>query len=568
LKKGVFPTTSAQQRDLNAALGRLALKAIDKGFKSILPHSLVYEELEKPHPELFDLADKLGWLNRVADEPGNPLKSVYAFFHPTFQEYFAACAIPDWDFFLPRTHVDRPVTDKDNPEKYKQYRIFETQWKEVILLWLGRKDLPNQEKERFIKKLMEFEDGCGLPNFYGDLGYFIAAAGTSEFLECPETMAIMDELIKFAFGKFDFERWEQTSYLHPIPLRSIEALQNMPHDKLVDKLISIMDLNSCNYLLVKPANLLLQSDYTNTELLISLINFLGENHKEQVFDYSWLFASFLDYQDSKKIIAKVPAILHSLIENLIKKIFKEERSIRISAINAFHEPFLKSFLPERYTLLPSVLEDFISGNLDNYLRLPVLAERITQNPDILDTLLFLLEVWDYWVRKVKFLNETPSIERKYISSMKRLNGQEESNFLQASEDADRSSNIEEIEYANIDNDNEIIEVEVMQIAIQLIDLLRDTEYKIKNESSFQFYAAQLMDIITNESYDSFPEYVAIDITNYDSTTLIYLVIKGLKDCLSEKTYHEDFIRFEYCYEIVWHCAQNMDYPSFYEVWHS
>lgn len=81
-------------------------------------------------------------------------------------------------------------------------------------------------------------------------------------------------------------------------------------------------------------------------------------------------------------------------------------------------------------------------------------------------------------------------------------------------------------------------------------------------------AAQLMDILKNESYNSFPEYVAIDITNHDINALIFLVIKGLRDCLSEKTYHEDFIRFEYCYEIVWHCAQNMDYPGFYELWHS
>jgi len=571
-----FKIDRNRQEELNRKLGKLALQAIDgKDARFRLRESSIEELLGYPDQEdsLFWIARELGWLNQVGLpmlEEKDSDENVYAFFHPTFQEYFVACEIPHWDFFLPRDHVDRPVTDQDNPEKYKRYRIFEPQWKEVILLWLGRKDLLNQEKNKFIKELMDFEDGCGLPNFYGALGYFIAAAGTSEFLECSETMAIMDELIKFAFGEFDFERWEQTSYLEPLPLRSIEALQNMPHEKLVNKLIPIMDLNSWNNLPVKLAHLLRKSDYTNTELLISLINFFGETHNDELFNSSWLFTSFLGNRATKKIIAKVPAILQSLIENLIKKIFKEERSLRILAIKAFQDPFLKSTLPERYTLVPSVLEDFISGNLDNYLRLPVLAEIINQNPDILDTLFFLLEVWEYWVRKVQILNEPPSIERKDISSIKKLNEQEKSNFLQASEDAEQSGNIEEIEYVDIDNGNEIIEVEVMRIAIQLIDLLGDTEYKIKKDEEWLLddNADHLIDILRNESYDSFPEYVVINTRNYDSTDLIFLVIKGLKDCLSEKTYHEDFIRFKYCYKIVWHCAQNMNYPSFYEVWHS
>ena len=65
---------------------------------------------------------------------------------PTFQEYFAACtstservrAIDDWHFFL--THVPH------NPEA-GIYRIFESRWKQVILLWLGLRDIALQEKQ-------------------------------------------------------------------------------------------------------------------------------------------------------------------------------------------------------------------------------------------------------------------------------------------------------------------------------------------------------------------------------------------------------------------------------------
>jgi predicted NACHT family NTPase len=111
------------------------------------------QHLAKPHPELFEKAIELGWLNRVGVDAENPLKSVYAFYHPSFQEYFAACEIEDWHFFL--NHVPQ------NPQQ-GIYRIFERQWKEVMLLWMGRKDVDREEKEAFIKALVEFKDGLNM----------------------------------------------------------------------------------------------------------------------------------------------------------------------------------------------------------------------------------------------------------------------------------------------------------------------------------------------------------------------------------------------------------------------
>src|SRR5919202_276152 len=197
LKKGVFRTTAAQQIDLNAALGRLALKAIDKGFKSILPHSLVYEELKKPHPELFELAEKLGWLNQVGDEPENPLKPVYAFFHPTFQEYFAACAIPKdetWRFFL--NHIAKTPTKGT-------YRIFDPALKEVYLLWMGqpKEKVPDEEKEKLIKALVEFDDETD-PQFYGRVAYCLAAAGIAEFNNCSRAKEIIRNIVYLVTNDF------------------------------------------------------------------------------------------------------------------------------------------------------------------------------------------------------------------------------------------------------------------------------------------------------------------------------------------------------------------------------
>jgi hypothetical protein len=144
--------------------------------------------------ELFKLAtEKLNWLVEVYKdaETGKP---VYAFFHPTFQEYFAACAIDDCDYFLNHNNENPNPFVKHN-DKDCVYRIFEPQWKQVILLWLGRpeEEVPTEQKEAFIEVLLEFEDGCfGL---YRYIAHFLAAAGIAELKDCIYADEIVGMLV-------------------------------------------------------------------------------------------------------------------------------------------------------------------------------------------------------------------------------------------------------------------------------------------------------------------------------------------------------------------------------------
>lgn len=119
-KREQFPTTAEQRRQLNAALGELAREAIDKEETRFrLRHDFVCKFLGEPGEEdsLFQLALQLGWLNQIGVDAENRRKAVYAFFHPTFQEYFAA----------------KSFYDRSDWEGLVQH-IFEENWQQIFLL--------------------------------------------------------------------------------------------------------------------------------------------------------------------------------------------------------------------------------------------------------------------------------------------------------------------------------------------------------------------------------------------------------------------------------------------------
>jgi transcriptional regulator with XRE-family HTH domain len=152
-----------KRQEINDFLGDLAKTALDQEISRFrLSHKFITQFLgeDKQKKILFDLAVKLNWLIPIGVAKENPLEVVYAFFHPTFQEYFAALSIKDkdWDFFLPSNHIDKPV--KDSQGQYKRYRAFEREWREVILLWAGSNHIKDQFKEEFAWALIKFKDGC------------------------------------------------------------------------------------------------------------------------------------------------------------------------------------------------------------------------------------------------------------------------------------------------------------------------------------------------------------------------------------------------------------------------
>jgi Effector-associated domain 4/NACHT domain len=203
---------------LNLALGELAkagLNRVSINDGAVRRFRFTASEIREVWQDLTDTflpaAKNLVWLNVVGEEAKEDL---YAFYHPTFQEYFAACSIDDddWDYFLPRAHIDRPVPCQS--EDVPTYRVFEQEWRQVMLYWIGRtaSEISGGTREEFIKSLTNFQRQEG--SFYSFRAYCMAAILVGEFKSCRQAESIVAQIIKFAFGHFNSEKKQWESYSH------------------------------------------------------------------------------------------------------------------------------------------------------------------------------------------------------------------------------------------------------------------------------------------------------------------------------------------------------------------
>ncbi len=295
-------TETECQKLLHEGLGELAKAAIDgKSGRFRLSYRLVSEYLGERSDEtsLLSLALSLGWLNRVGIDFDEPEESVYAFYHATFQEYFAALAVDDWDYFLPRNHVDFPVVGKE-------YRIFEAQWKQVILLWLGLEGVNRKQKEEFIEALIGFKGGCD--DFYEYRADFLAAAGIGEFKDCSRAEEIVETIIKWSFGYFNIEKQEWRTFLDQIAEESRAALLQTNYSMAVNQLIDLLKTTEDKKALWEVAESLGKIGIGNPEAIAALIALLSTTNHEYT---RWRVAEILG-----KIATGNPEAIAALIQLL------------------------------------------------------------------------------------------------------------------------------------------------------------------------------------------------------------------------------------------------------------
>ncbi len=333
--KEPISTTAEQRRRLNAALGELAREAIDKEETRFrLRHDFVCEflgDLDEPD-SLFQMALRLGWLNQIGVDAENRRKAVYAFFHPTFQEYFAALAIDDWHFFL--NHIP------DNPDHVNaSYRVFNPQWKEVFLLWLGRNNLSIDSKKDLIQALVKFEDLCR--SFYWEKAILLVAEAIAEFDDPTYAKKIVEQLVIWSFGCFDKNEWKNSlsplteaaklalirTNRHLAILEVIDFIQYFPEDFYARyRAIQILgELGSENLRIIEYLENLLESSQDKWSILQiseSLLK-IKSSHKKAASTI------FLSFEDEDIFVAKAAVkIIEGLksekppIQNLINLVLR------------------------------------------------------------------------------------------------------------------------------------------------------------------------------------------------------------------------------------------------------
>lgn len=513
------------QAKLNKALAKLALAGVNSNTRFRLKESLACQEMGA---ELFKLAINIGWLN-IVDRDIKTDEAAYAFFHPTFQEYFAALAIDDWHYFF--HHIP------DHPTK-GNYRVFENHWKEVILLWLGRKDITQQQKESFLTSLIQFEDKC--QGFYRNQAFLLAAEGITEFKEFSHSDVIVEQLVNWSYGYFDYEKGEwrtiveqnKSCPLPPIPLEN-------PLESAARKILLVTDRSKSLADLTKH---LLTNPYEKLSL--------NQEPEPQLIFYHYLLQIFKNLREMK---AQTP----ETIKAIMKLLSGDDEDVCFEAAK---------FLLEMGLLQPDVIR--ILSDLLNSERFEIrlkAAEALLEvkclNPHTLSRVanMLLNENWDE-LNKSSFFNKT------YMETAMKI------------------------------TEKLLIITDTQPIIFDLLNELKQVAHQMdKNWQTFlSDQASKPKDIDFDDPFDS-KSYHPPTLTNEEILNSVQILQSGklvgydwldnyfsirinknhplkeivfcLKDCISDEIMENDCQRYWICWEGIWECVQYMSYPEFYQAWH-
>jgi len=536
---------------LEQALGELAKNAIDKETtKFRLRESFVRQELDKFDKSLFNLACRVSWINNVGVAAENPDEPVYAFFHPTFQEYFAALAIENWKDFL--NHVPH------NPEQ-GIYRIFEPQWKEVILLWLGRphEEVAKEQKEEFIKALVDFNDKCGewsaLPGIdrgvYEFRAYCLAAAGIAEFRDFPRADKIVEQIIDWGFGYYIHKEFAWT-FFYPIAEVARAALEDTERTKAVTALVELIQKYQNESIRSKAAKSLGKIGANNASAIDALVKLIQNAHKESTQS---LAIGILG-----EICKKHPGAVQALTELIGKS--QNELTKRLGASNL-------GKIDQGNQIARQTLEDLSQKSTDELTkRLAAwsLGEIDQGNQIAIQTLEYLSQ-------------ESPNENTRWLASLDLLEiclynqiAVQTLEYLSHNSQEDWNKMLAANRLRRIDKDN--------PIAVAALEKLsRNSEdEKIRERSAWSLGKIDKGDPTTITTLvrliqNGQPQSRCLQAAESLQTILIESqmagVVSALKVYLSAQTYRKEFLRFYACYTVIWHCAQNMTYPDFYQAWH-
>lgn len=374
-KQNLHPKNLINQDELHQALGKLALAGINSKARFRLRQSLACHEMGG---RLFKLACDLGWLNLV-DRDAKTDEPVYAFFHANFQEYFAALTIDDWHYLL--NHVPH------NPEE-GIYRIFEPQWKEVFLLWLGREDLPKAGKEEFLIELGTFDEKCDDSLYYWERATLLITRGIAEFRDVSFADVILEYTVSLVVGNSN----EEDDREDPVIQAAWAALKESDRSRVIPALLNLLGNSQDKDICLPAIRRLGEIADGNPEAMTALTELLQNSQDENILLEAIKSLEKTGFGNSEVITSLTELLQNSQNKNIILEAAKSLETIdpgNSEAILTQEREYVRSFLRAKFGLgciktnVRPILMDLLQTSRDNAIKDLTKLIQTTQDTDII-----------------------------------------------------------------------------------------------------------------------------------------------------------------------------------------
>ncbi|MEH2194239.1 MAG: hypothetical protein V7K98_16585 [Nostoc sp.] len=525
----------------------------------------------------------------------------------------------DWQYFF---NHDRSNLSQGT------YRIFEPEWKAEILHWFSQEDVAKKQKEDFIQALIGFDDSCG--DFYRYRAYFLAAEALSQFPECSLGDAIASQVLKWSYAYFRQDKSDWHILPKPLVKAARKTLELTDRKRVIAAFVHLVHTTESPTVLRLAAEKLGELDPGNKSAIaaLTLLTPVVENKQTfcQTSQNPWeipvgdetAIAAFI--HDIKRIpdqdiswygIAALGEIAYGNQTAIAVLIQLMETTLNkgncCEAIKT-----LGKIAVDDQTAIASLIKflEINQGDRICFDAAKALWQIDTGNAVALNTLAYILKTSASaslincvatYLLKIDPENKT-GIARGNTIAITTLSQILETTQHQASEDEwerlyaaealvkidpGNSKAIATLSQIRESNQNTLMRLQASESLVNAVQNLEelDLDNKLVKEKLKQAVFVLVQDIQIFQEYDDYKnefsikpthelsyEFCLLDIA--DNLTKILQsehlpqVVITLKDYLDKQFYNNNSYRYEAVFNIIWHCAENMNYPDFSKTWHN